>query len=95
MKEKNDQQILSALKEKWKACFQEEKEKWDKNPGWPAKLVQTTFMLNGIKYTIEPPDLGLSYDPWDQGFMEHIQGDIRKDLESIGATDINNFGFLD
>lgn len=92
---KSNEQILSELKEKWKECFREAKEKWDQDPGWPAKLVSTTFVLNGVKYTIEPPDLGLSYDPWDQGFMESIQGDIRKDLEECGATDVYNTGFLD
>lgn len=92
---KSNEQIIFELKEKWKECFREAKEKWNQDPGWPAKLVSTTFVLNGVKYTIEPPDLGLSYDPWDQGFMESIQGDIRKDLEECGATDVYNTGFLD
>ena len=92
---KSNEQIIFELKEKWKECFREAKEKWDQDPRWPAKLVSTTFVLNGVEYTIEPPDLGLSYDPWDQGFMESIQGDIRKDLEECGATDVYNTGFLD
>lgn len=70
---KSNEQIIFELKEKWKECFREAKEKWDQDPGWPAKLVSTTFVLNGVEYTIEPPDLGLSYDPWNQGFMESIQ----------------------
>lgn len=31
----------------------------------------------------------------EQGFMEIIQSDIRKDLEEYGSTDIYNLGFLD
>ena len=92
---KSNEQILFELKEKWKECFREAKKKWDQDPGWPAKLVSTTFVLNGVTYTIEPPDLGLSYDPWDQGFMESIQRYIRADLEECGATDVYNTGFLD
>ena len=57
-------------------------EKWDKEPKWPAKLVDTVFELNGIKYTIYFSDVGLSSDPWDQRFMESIQGE-RKRLKDI------------
>ena len=51
--------------------------------------------MNGTKYVIEPTDLGLTYDCWDQGFMEHFQGRMKKDLEKYGAIDIWNTGFLD
>ena len=88
-------QILSILKNEWKSKFREKKEEWDKKPGWPAKLVETIFTLNGIKYSIKPEDIGLSSDGWDQGFMESIQGEIEKDLESYGAADVYNLGFLD
>ncbi len=50
---KSNEQIIFELKEKWKESFREAKEKWDQDPGWPAKLVSTTFVLNGVKYTIE------------------------------------------
>ncbi len=92
--EKNEQ-IISALKEKWKNGFKKEREEWDKDQKWPAKHVETTFCLNGIKYSIGPSDIGLTSDPWDQGFMETIQYKIEKDLEKCGATDIYNLGFLD
>lgn len=90
-----NQQILQILKEEWKNKFKAKKGEWDKNPGWPAKLVETWFTLNGEKYTIKPEDIGLTSDGWDQGFMESIQGEIEKDLESYGATDVYNLGFLD
>ena len=90
-----DQQIIDSLIDKWKKELTSKKEEWDKDPGWPAKLVKTQFTLNGNRYTIMPKDLGLTDDCWDQGFMESIQGDLRKDLEEAGATDIYNLGFLD
>ena len=90
-----NQQILDTLKDKWKVEFAAKKEEWDKKPGWPAKLVETKYTLNGLKYSLLPIDIGLTYDCWDQGFMETIQSDIEKDLKLYGATEIYNFGFLD
>ena len=43
----------------------------------------------------EYESLGLDDDCWDQGFMESIQSDIKKDLKEYGAYDIYNFGFID
>lgn len=90
----NDQ-TTEFLKEKWMKDLVKEKAEWDRNPGWPAKLVKTEFILNGIKYVIEPPDIGLTYDCWDQGLMEHFQGNMKKDLEKYGATEIWNEGYID
>ena len=90
-----NQQILDFLKEKWKKDMAKEKEEWDKDPGWPAKLVKTEFVLNGIKYVLDPADIGLSDDCWDQGFMETFQKRMEKDLEANGATDIYSTGFMD
>ena len=90
-----NQQILDALKNKWKEEFAAQKEEWDKKPGWPAKLVETKFMLNGQKYSIFPSDIGFTDDCWDQGFMETIQSDIERDLKEYGAMNIYNLGFLD
>lgn len=90
-----NEQTTEFLIDKWKKDLVKEKAEWDKNPGWPAKLVKTEFMLNGIKYVIEPPDIGLTYGCWDQGLMEHFQGNMRKDLEKYGATNIWNEGFID
>lgn len=92
---KDNQQIVDFLISKWKKDMIREKEDWDKAPGWPAKLVETKFKLNGVEYTILPKDLGLSDDCWDQGFMEHFQGRMKKDLEEYGATEIYNLGFMD
>ena len=94
-KEIMNQMNIDFLKEKWKKDLVAKKKEWDKAPGWPAKLVETRFTLNGIEYTILPQDLGLTDDCWDQGFMETIQGGLKRDLEEIGATDIYNLGFLD
>jgi len=90
-----NRQSISILKDLWKKKIKKEKEEWDKGSKWPAKLVKTRFMLNGIEYTIWPSDIGLSDDPWDQGFMESIQSEIKADLKEFGATDIFNYGFLD
>lgn len=90
-----NQQILDVLKNNWKVKFADRKEKWDADRGWPAKLVETRFKLNGINYTLYPTDIGLTDDGWDQGFMESIQKDIIKDLEEYGAVDIYNLGFID
>lgn len=90
-----NQQILELLKNKWKEAFAAQKAEWDKNPRWPAKLVKTKFCLNGVKYTLFPPDVGLTYNCWDQGFMELIQADIDSDLEEYGATEIHSMGFID
>lgn len=86
---------VELLINKWKADIIKEKEEWAKDPGWPAKLVETEFTLNGIKYVIKPTDIGLTDDCWDQGLMEHFQGTMKKDLEEYGATDIYNSGFID
>lgn len=88
-------QIIDGLKAKWKRDLAPKKKEWDKDPGWPAKLVETKFTLNRMNYSIGPKDIGLTDDCWDQGFMESIQCDLRKDLEKAGATDIYNLGFLD
>ena len=94
-KEIMNRMIIDYLKEKWKKDLVEKKKEWDKKPGWPAKLVETEFTLNGSKYTILPQDLGLTDDCWDQGFMETIQCDLKRDLEANGATEVCNFGFID
>lgn len=91
----SNRQILATLKALWKNKYIREKAEWDQDPKWPAKLVHTSFKLRGIEYTIYPSDIGLSTDPWDQGFMETIQNDMEKDLMEYGATDIFSVGFLD
>ena len=83
--------LISKLKEDLEAVRTE----WDKKPGWPAKLVETSFILNGMKYTIVPEDLGLTDNCWEQGLMESFQGEIRKVLEKYGATSVVNSGFID
>lgn len=91
----NNNEKIEFLKEKWKKDFLKEKEEWDKKPGWPAKLVETRFRLNGEEYSIGPVDIGLTDDCWNQGFMESVQGMIKADLEKAGATDIVSLGFID
>ena len=62
---------------------------------WPSKCVETEFVINGVRYSIFPPDIGLTYDCWDQGFMESIQKEISRDLKEYGAVNIREFGFID
>ncbi len=90
-----NQQLLDFLKKKWKSDFKEAKAQWDKSPMWPSKCVETEFVINGVKCSMLPPDLGLTYDCWDQGFMESIQEEICRDLKEYGAINIRKFGFID
>lgn len=90
-----NRQILDLLITKWNGEFREEKEEWDRHPGWPSKYVETIFILNGVKLSLLPKDLGYTDNCWDQGFMETIQGRMKKDLEEYGATGILNIGFID
>ena len=83
------------LLEKWREKFKEAKKEWDEKPLWPAKHVETKFVLNGRVYTICPEDLGFQFDPWDEGFMESIQKDLEKDLLAVGAMNVSHSGFLD
>ena len=90
-----NRQILDLLITKWNGEFREEKEEWDRHPGWPSKYVETIFTLNGAKLCLLPKDLGYTDNCWDQGFMETVQGRMKKDLEEYGATGILNIGFID
>ena len=86
---------VQDLLEKWHNKFETAKAEWDKKPGWPAKLVETSFCLYGTQYTIKPEDLGWDKDSFDEGFMESIQKELEKDLMAVGATEITSSGELD
>ena len=43
-----NRQTIDYLIAKWTEEFARKKEEWDKNPGWPAKMVCVKFVLNGI-----------------------------------------------
>ena len=85
---------LQELLAQWTAKKEAYRSKF--NYGWPAKLVQTVFKLDGQAYSITPDMIGLTQgDCWDEGLMECLQGDLGKDLKAIGATDVCHLGFLD
>ena len=88
---------ICAVLKKWKRKSRRNRKKWlEGDRGWPAKLVETTFTFNGVRYHIDPDDIGLDRgDSWDNGLMERFQCEIRIDLEAAGATDVFNIGFLD
>ena len=65
-----NEKTIEFLIRKWKEDLLEAKPAWNKRPGWPAKSVETSFILNGMKYTLVPEDLDLTDDCWDQGLME-------------------------
>lgn len=88
-------QLVESLIKKWNLGFEKEKEEWNKNPGWPAKLVETRFELNGWDYRIFSSDISHGVNDWDDGFMESVQSKMKEDLEEIGAKNIYNIGFLD
>lgn len=95
MKEIMGPQIVKYLKKKWIGDFQEEKQEWDRDPGWPAKLVVTKFTLFGTEYAIRPKDLGWDGDGFDQGFMESVQDKMEEDLKAVGAEHVFSDGFLE
>ena len=88
-------QTVEMLLHMWPQKFAEKKKVWDENPGWPAKLVHVSFTLYGEKFDILPEDIGLTHDCWDQGFMETVQSDMRRDLENYGAENVFCGGFID
>lgn len=90
-----NEQLLAFLKERWNKELAPKKQEWDEGPGWPAKLVKTSFNLNGLEYTLNSVDLGYTDSGFDQGFMESVQGYLKYELEAAGATDVYNEGFLD
>ena len=86
---------VHMLLEDWKEKYRDAKTEWDKKPGWPAKLVKTSFCLYGTRYTIYPEDLGLGSELFDEGFMKSIQKDLEKDLLNAGASEISHSGEMD
>ena len=89
------EQIIINLINNWQEQFKSQKEEWDKKPGWPAKLVETSFCLFNARYTLTPENLGFDKGPFDAGFMESIQKELEKDLAAVGATEITSSGMLD
>ena len=90
-----NEKIINKLFAKREEDFKDKKKAWNENPGWPAKIVSTRFVLNNIVYTLYPCDVCDGVDYWDDGFMETIQKYIEKDLQEVGATNIYSTGFLD
>ena len=88
-------QTIEFLKAKWEKEYSQRKAKWDKNPGWYAKLVETDFILNGIPRALYASSLGYDKEMYDEGFFESIQKELEKDLESYGATITGSYGFMD
>ena len=89
------EQIIRGLCDKWEIDFAERKAKWDKEPGWPAKFVEMTFVLGGKEWSLGTGAIGLDGDGWNHGFMETVQSDMEEDLKKGGATDIHSYGFID
>ena len=89
------EQIIINLINKWQEQFKSQKEEWDKKPGRPAKLAETSFCLFNARYTLTPEDLGFDKDSFDSGFMESIQKELEKDLTAVGATEITSSGMPD
>ncbi len=92
-----DDAAVEAFLKEWTEKKESYRKEWESMPGaWPAKYVTTSFYLNGKQYLITPDSIGLETgEPWDEGFMEHLQGEIGADLKKLGATEIRHTGFLD
>ena len=85
-------------------------EKWEKRAEeamktyefkWPAKLVETQFVYEGISYSIVPETFGIPDDlcekfqggPW---VTRQYGGGFDDDLRAIpGMQNVNSYGFLD
>lgn len=87
--------LVNELIDKWNNGFEKEKEEWNKEPLWPAKYVETSFILNNIKYVIYPSDIDKGVKGFNEGYMEYIQKYIEEDLREINAEAIVSSGFLD
>ena len=91
---KGDDEAVEALLRKWTEKKDDFRKGFD--PGWPAKYVETSFCLKGKAYSITPDSIGLERgEPWDEGFLEFLQGRIGEDLKELGAAEIRHMGFLD
>ena len=94
-RERLTDQTLSMLMDEWKERFAQEKEKWDKEPKWSAKMVSIDFMLNGIKRTLYPNDFPFEDGPCYEGFIESIQRRVCNDLKEQGAFITDVHGMMD
>ena len=90
-----NKQILDLLLSKWEEEAKARKANPDDLPMWQSKMVSTEFTLNGIRYVIEPGDIGLDYNGWEDALMEVMQDGMESDLREAGATDIKSFGSID
>ncbi len=91
-----DDAAVERFLERWTEEAKKRREEWAGKCGWPAKYVKTSFYLNGKQYVITPDSIGLERgEPWDEGFLEHLQGDIGAALKELGATEIRHEGFPD
>ena len=84
---------LEDLIARWKEKAETYREAFDY--GWPAKLVETKFILNGKQYSLTSASFGLENNCWNHGLMEFFQADLAQDLKAIGAEDVYHLGFLD
>ena len=88
-------QIVAKLMSQWKDRFAKEKEDWDKEPKWSAKLVSIDFVLNGIERTLYPKDFPFEDGPCYEGFIESIQKRVCEDLKEQGAFITGVNGMMD
>ena len=89
-----DDAAVEALLREWTEKKEAFREAY--GSGWFSKYVETTFYLKGKQYTITPDSIGLDEgEPWDEGFLEYLQGDIGEDLKKLGAKEIRHMGFED
>lgn len=93
--EKITDQTIAFLKFQWSEKYADLAKAWSENPKWYAKLVSTSFTMNGIKREITPSDLDVDAGIEKDGFMESIQHELEKDLRDYGAYDIFSFGMMD
>ncbi len=89
---------LAALVEEWKDRKEVYREEF--NDGWPAKLVETSFIYEGEEYVLAPESfakekIAPGLYAWESGLMECYKYDLEKDLKKLGAEHIFTNGFLD
>ncbi|MBO4457854.1 MAG: hypothetical protein J5802_09050 [Butyrivibrio sp.] len=93
--EKITDQTIAFLKFQWADKYADPAKAWAENPKWYAKLVSTSFTMNGIRKELTPSDLDVDAGIEKDGFMESIQRELEQDLRNYGAYDISSFGMMD
>ena len=82
---------------RWRSRKEDYYDQWINKDGiWPAKYVSVFFDYQGKHYVIKADDIWLDTgEPFDEGFLEYIEGKIYFDAVNMGAENVGWTGELD